>query len=785
MKYITLILLLYAGGLPAQVLPGRYIVELAGEPAALFAARSGHRAHRTGAVFQSRASEIRNQQSSVRRSVEQSGAEVLDSTQAVMNALMVRISPEKAGQLAAIPGVLRVHPVRLYERTLDHALPLHKVPDSWNLIGGAGNAGLGSKIAIIDTGVDASHPAFQDPSLVAPPGFPLVNSNSDLAYTNNKVIVARSYHVSSSPAVSASDVEGHGTGVAMVAAGQTNTGPFGPITGVAPKAFLGNYKVFPDPNKGAPNDLIIKAIDDAVADGMDVLNLSLGSLPASRPADDVLVKAVENAVAAGKIVTVSAGNDGPDPITIGSPGTAPDAISVGNMFNDRVFAGSVQVGNGPLLLAIPGGGPNSSSPISAPLVDVAQYDPTGLLCQTLPPGCLNGSTALILRGTCNFEDKINFAQRAGAVAALIYTDALRPDPINMAVGSATLPATMVGYDTGISLKNQLAAGTVVATLVFTLGPIGVNPNRISGSSSTGPNTDYGIKPDLVAVGTSVYTATALGNSSGPSGYVVEAGTSFSAPMVAGAAALLKAARPGLTTAQYRSLLINSASPLNLVTTSGVQQIGSGVLNMLAALQNNAVTVPSSLSFGIGSGTVDQTKTLNITNVGPASDTFSITVVPTSPGPPPTLASNTVQLDPLQSRDIAVQFANNGLPAGAYQGYLQIQGTQSQVSAMVPYWYAVASGTPANLRILRAPGSGPRNSRQSIFFRFTDSSGAPILADPKISVTAGGGSVVQSGSVDDQITGAYGVLVMLGRTPGANVVHIELGGLSQDVTITGQ
>src|SRR5207237_8734200 len=100
------------------------------------------------------------------------------------------------------------------------------------------------------------------------------------------------------------------------------------ITGDAPKAFIVNYKVSPDPSSGAPDDLIIKAIDDAVADGMDVLNLSLGSLVASRPGDDMLVQAVENAVAAGKIVTIAEGNDGPDPLTIGSPGTVPDAISV-------------------------------------------------------------------------------------------------------------------------------------------------------------------------------------------------------------------------------------------------------------------------------------------------------------------------------------------------------------------------------------------------------------------------------------------------------------------------
>ncbi|MGI8741308.1 MAG: S8 family serine peptidase [Bryobacteraceae bacterium] len=671
----------------------------------------------------------------------------------------------------------------MFQRSLDHALPIHQVPAAWNLIGGSGNAGLGSKIGIIDTGIDSSHPSFQDRSLAVPQGFPLVTNTSDLAYTNNKIIVARSYTDSGS-APAAKDIEGHGTRVAMVAAGLTSTGPYGPITGVAPKAFLGSYKVFPDPSSGAPTDLIIKAIDDAVADGMDVLNLSLGLLAGVEPLDkDIVVQTVERAFAAGKIVTIAAGNDGPDPITIGTPGTAPHAISVGNMWNDRIFAGSVQIGNAAPALAIPGNGPAPGSPVTAPIVDVAQFDPTGLACQPLPSASLSGATALILRGVCNFDVKINNAQQAGASAALIYTDQARPDPINMDVAGATLPAAMVGYQTGTDIKQQLVSGTVTATLVFTVGPVAVASNRLSGRTSVGPNIDYGIKPDLVAVGTSIYTAKPFANDGSASdGYVVESGTSFSSPMVAGAAALLKAARPGLTAAQYRSLLINSASALNSDNPVGVQQAGAGVLNMLDALQNTATAVPSSLSFGIGSGTVDQTKTLTITNAGSTSDTFSITPLPLGAGPAPVVSSNTVQLAPGQSQDLAVQFTNSGLQPGAYQGYVQIQGTQSQFMARVPYWYGRGSEIPAHLTILNAPTHGATRSQQLIVFRITDSEGVPVTQTPSVTITDGGGTVLDTQSVDDQLPGAGGTLVRLGRTS-SNTIHIELSGISKDVTIT--
>src|SRR5262249_8223296 len=140
------------------------------------------------------------------------------------------------------------------------------VPAAWSLLGGTTNAGAGVRIGIIDTGIQATHPAFQDASLTPPSGFPVcqivypgtlgtqsVDCTSTLGFTNNKVIVARSY-VPVLTQANASDSRpddpsprdrvGHGTAVAMAAAGVTSTGPADTITGVAPKAFLGSYKVF-------------------------------------------------------------------------------------------------------------------------------------------------------------------------------------------------------------------------------------------------------------------------------------------------------------------------------------------------------------------------------------------------------------------------------------------------------------------------------------------------------------------------------------------------------------
>jgi minor extracellular serine protease Vpr len=760
----------------AATVPDRFLVQLSGEPAATHAVRVGHRAPAADPAFRARVSALKQQHLRMRAALEAAGAVVIGETSAVANVMIVRIPADRAAALASIPGVVRVHPVRMFYRTLDHALPLERVPDAWNQIGGQSSAGVGMMIGMIDTGMDSGHPPLNDPTLTPPNGFPLVNQASDVAYTNNKIIVARSYAINSdgtnAPAI---DTDGHGTGTSTVVAGAPVSDPIAPISGVPPKAFLGNYKVFPDDSTGAEEDWIISAIDDAFTDGMNIINLSLGSTLAERPADDLLAQAVETATSAGVIVTVSAGNSGSDPNTIASPGVAPDAITVGSSWNDRDFAGVLQPASGPALAAYPGNGPNTTTPISAPLVDVTQFDPTDQACSSLPANSLTGMIALIFRGVCTFETKIDNAQQAGAVAVVVYTDAARPDPFTMSVGAASLPAALVSYEDGASLEQQLAGGSFQVTIDFNVQPVAVSPNRLSSFSSLGPNSDLGIKPDIVAVGEPVNTASL--NAS----FVVESGTSFSAPMVAGAAALLEAARPGLTSSQYGSLLINSAVPI--VQDSGapltIQQSGAGFLNVLNALNSNIAVAPASISFGASSGSVNQTSTLTVTNIGAASDTFSINVQPIGNGPVPTLSSNSVAIDPGQSQAISVNFTGSSLDPGAYQGYLQIQGTQNSVIANVSYWYGVPSGTATHVTVLEAPTNGDPRSVQTIFVRPVDDQGL-AAGPPTVTVTSGNGAAIDVQSIDSIIPGAYGILVHLAE--GSNTFTVASGLASTDIVI---
>jgi subtilisin family serine protease len=727
----------------------------------------------------------------MRTRLEQRQARVIGSVETVANAMFVELAGDDARtQLQALPGVKRVVPMREFHRVMDHAVLLHKVADAWSRIG-ADHAGEGIKVAIIDTGVEVSHPAFQNSGLSAPEGFPLTTTSADAAYTNGKIIVARSY-VSllprRDPDNSARDRVGHGTALASIVGGVRAAGTLATITGVAPKAWIGNYKVFgtPGTNDSTSDAAILKAIDDAVADGMDVINLSLGSDFAPRLDDDLEVQAIERASRAGVVVVVSAGNNGPSLNTMASPGTAPSAITVGAVTNERTFAASVDVPGLGSFAAVTGSGPSPSVPVTGEVADA------GLACDSFAGGSLNGKVALILRGTCTFETKLNNAQRAGAIAGLVYAAESAPEPIGMSVGAATLPAEMVSFQAGSAIRNLLAQGTQVATLSFTLGPVPVAANRRSSFSSAGPNVDISIKPDLVAAGSNIYMATQTldrnGDMYSSDGFLMANGTSFSSPIVAGAVALLKSARPGLSVDQYRSLIINNTVDAYTGTgdLAGIQATGSGSLDALAALNAMVTASPTSLGFGSGSADARMSRILTLTNLGTAEDTFFIDTNSRDGSAGPFAASVTVPAG--SAVTVPVVWNADRLPAGTHEGFLLIRSGSTGVTSRVPYWYSVASTTPASISVLSSTASGRRNGllRDAVLFRVLDASGVALLgADLNVTVVSGNGVARPVNSYDSEIPGLYGLTVQLGLSPGVNTFRIQAGDASTTINITGQ
>jgi subtilisin family serine protease len=213
-------------------------------------------------------------------------------------------------------------------------------------------AGNGIKIGIIDEGVDQTHPFLSPAGFTMPAGYP----KGDTAFTTAKVIVARAFAPPSPTWKYASlpfdpQYSEHGTHVAGIAAGDHNTKATAfagqpTVSGVAPAAYIGNYKALTIPTPGfgldgnAPE--IAKAVEQAVADGMDVINLSLGE-PEIEPSRDIVVKAIDGAALAGVVPAIAAGNDGADygRGSVGSPGSAARAITSAASTTGRGFPADI------------------------------------------------------------------------------------------------------------------------------------------------------------------------------------------------------------------------------------------------------------------------------------------------------------------------------------------------------------------------------------------------------------------------------------------------------------
>jgi minor extracellular serine protease Vpr len=253
------------------------------------------------------------------------GLRVSARMRTVMDALVVSLPRSELGRLAAVPGVRRVWPAVTYVAQADDTDRVPTVvgaPAIWSgLDGGIAASGDGMRIGIIDDGIDMTRPSFSGATYHYPPGFP----KGIRSGTNGKIIVARAFAPPGGSARmrTAFDPDGseHGTHVAGIAAGLSGiTGTslgvtINNLSGVAPHAYLGSYRVLttPTPSFGLDGNgpEIARAIDRAVADGMDVLNLSLGE-PEVESSNDVVARAIHGAARAGVVTVVAAGNSGDD-----------------------------------------------------------------------------------------------------------------------------------------------------------------------------------------------------------------------------------------------------------------------------------------------------------------------------------------------------------------------------------------------------------------------------------------------------------------------------------------
>ena len=761
-------------------------------------------------------------QDPVKAAIEGLGVNVLGSASNVLNAIFVRATPEQATAITDLSGVRTVVPGRRYQPMLKSVAKIVHASAAYVRPVGQQLFGDDLKIAIIDSGLDFDHEAFRDPSLSQLEGYP-VGDPRYLALASTKVIAVRTYIdslVSTYPATSTpddlspNDLSGHGTAVAMIAAGRRVHTPLGVVMGIAPKARLGVYKVFGSPglNFYTADHVVIAAIDDAVADGMDILNLSLGNpeyypwdatgrdcgnRSSNEPCNPISMAAHSAVHDFGRVVVAAAGNHGlrgshlvPALNTLLSPANTPAVITVGGTGNAASRHVSVRVA-GQDFVAESGTGPEANGPLTAPAVQTADLDNL-LGCDPYPADALAGRIAVIERGTCFFRDKVEHADAAGASGVLVINHE-GDNLLTMGLLERTdIPAFLVGKSDGATIREFLV--DPMATLTFDPRPVDTEQEWafVTPQSSRGPNLGLHPKPDLVAPGQSVYTAAPRYNDEGvlfaSSGFREVSGTSFAAPAVAGAAALLWQAFPSLTARQVASTLINTTSPVLLEDgeRESLSAAGAGVLDLSRALRPNATAVPPSISFGsVKEVSFPIGRQVEISNWWRGRQSFMLRVEPREPSANARITVNGrgyyfLRLAAGQSQTIEVRLEGARPPPGAYEGRLRLTSLSGLGELSIPYLYIVGDNEPANAIRLSghfATGIAGEAATKSVVARVLDQYGVPVsgkevefvASDPSITVVS-----------RSPVSGPSGLIYANARysaNPGTQVVTARIGSLA--------
>ncbi|MEL6339416.1 MAG: S8 family serine peptidase [Myxococcota bacterium] len=489
-------------------------------------------------------------------------------------------------------------------------------------------------VGVLDTGVHPEHPSFADEMVDVDVGFfsrffrqrtkpypaPPASWNGDgtcdfgnssynpddAAFAcNNKLLGARSYsegflsfsEIVDDEFLSARDASDHGTHVASTAAGnfgvpaELDGESEGEITGIAPRARLSIYKVCwkapGAPSFSCANSDSINAVEQAIADGVDVINFSVGSASTVFGASEL---AWLSAADAGIWVATSNGNDGPGEATVGTPAGVPWITSVGALNDNAVFAPALVV-TAPSSIegmyeSLEGGGPVTFDDTGAITGNLVAAEPL-LGCEPLSND-LTGQIAFMVRGECNFADKYNNAAAAGASALVVYNDGTAPDriePLVMGADDTTIPGIMIDFFDGSTIAMRLDDGEAVEVAIGPEFQISFE-NRTADFSSRGPNLGAPdiIKPDITGPGVEILAAGSPFTADGPDDgelFLNLQGTSMSSPHVAGVFALLHQVHPDWSPAMARSALMTTARN-GLLETDGASEadpfdVGAGLV----------------------------------------------------------------------------------------------------------------------------------------------------------------------------------------------------------------
>jgi minor extracellular serine protease Vpr len=735
-------------------------------------------------------------------------AKILGTTSALMNTVIIRVPAAQYDAVRNITGIKKVYFSLPRKPLLDTAATLQRAQAMWTAAGGKSSTGQGVRIGILDSGIDITSPMFSGTGMTAPSGFPHYAPTTNLPFTNAKVIVARSYSSlfsSSSGIQTVEDELGHGTFVASCAAGVEVNAPKAVISGMAPGAYLGVYKILSTSSTSSAAE--IAALDDAILDGMDVINMSIGALDHLPPDEIVEYVALRKAIQAGVVVTISAGNEGASTHTISSPASIPDVIAVGSVTNSRAFMPVVRT-NAPSLTTI-GYTPSDGTPVTSDqalkkIVDVASLDADGLGCAAFSSGSLTGSIALIQRGICNFSVKVGNAANAGAVGVVVYNNLVGGSFEMSGLSLATIPAAMISLSDGSALKTYIDANPSTATAGIgsstNILAVNVSGGIISDFSSVGPGPDFSIKPDLVAVGENVYAATQKTQPSGgmydSTGFITKDGTSFSSPMVAGAAAGLIQKFPLLGSLAIKSLLTTTASrnlTVDGTNPPSVLQAGSGLLDMGAAMSATAVFSPTNLNYGVHaySGTLSLPLVLTVQNISSSADQFIFGFEPLVSGPSITFSSSsTGSIGAGNSATVTVTLQSTAPSTGGFQGFITARSTTTSFVYRIPYWAGLYVSDPTRILEVSQSGTGSYSTLADALvaaqpgnvIEIGDSSTYPI-SSPGLLVVTNGQGLPLHGLTIRAASGATPILQAPSLAVGLQIVGVQ-NVLLQGLQVTG-
>jgi minor extracellular serine protease Vpr len=702
-------------------------------------------------------------------------ARVTRRFQVVLNGITVELPVRRLPRLSALPFVAEIFPSLRYTLALNRSPSLIGAPA---FTAATGITGAGIKIGIVDDGVDQRNPFFNPAGYAHPPGFP----KGQRAFTTTKVIAARSYPGPGSgrpgrlPFVPSSSF--HGTHVAGIAAGNSGTNspggrdhpPTAGLSGIAPQAWIGNYRVFNVPSpigNIADTPEIVAAFEAAVRDGMDVINFSGGG-PSTDPRTDALVRTVGNVANAGIVPVISAGNDRDDFGfgTAGSPGVAPEAITVAATSNSHVYApvlGVRDMGAPDNVKQIPFEAPGGIVPgpwgtSDRTLIDVGSVTGTNgqpvdsRLCglgrdpnagrNPLPRGSLAGGIALISRGRCTFISKAIRAIQAGASGLVIIDN--REGEANPLPLLLPLPSGMISNLDGGNLRTYLAVRGGRASVRIGPGVTEILTGRsaiITSFSGGGPTAfGHNLKPDVAAPGGEILSASTPSFAAGAR-FVSIDGTSMSSPHVAGAVALLRQRHRDWNVRQLKSALMSTAGSAwqNTARTQEASVLlqGAGFVNILAADNPMLFTEPASLSFGdlrVGTAPVSKQVLLTLRDAGGGAGAWTVELRPQSASAGVTInVPSIVTIGPGSMAALPVTVTGAaGAAGGDNVGFLVLR--RGTVTRRVPYAaFAIRPGlASAQVRRLRRiqTGNTRRGSSLANAYRFPD---APFGHSPDYGV----------------------------------------------------